>query len=165
MCIRDSPSVAGLAVDTTYMFTISTVNNVFGCNDPSAQSSLTGSVTISPEPSISLTPGGSDNLIICQGETISSTLGGVDIEWDITGYATGASIDPTQLPAGVQQSYISLPQIMEIIFAGNPANIDNGDIYSITVNGVPNSVTVGVGLNTFDSVSYTHLTLPTTERV
>ena len=31
--IFGDPAIPGLAVDTTYNFTISTVNNVFGCND------------------------------------------------------------------------------------------------------------------------------------
>ena len=46
--IFGDPAEAGLAVDTTFEFTISTVNNnVFGCNDPAAQVSATGSITIS----------------------------------------------------------------------------------------------------------------------
>ena len=86
LTIFGDPAVAGLAVDTVYGFTITTVNNAFGCNNPADQVSLTGSITIAPEAAISLTTG-NNNLIVCQGETVSSTQGGVDIEWDITGYA------------------------------------------------------------------------------
>ena len=148
-----NPAVVGLAVDTVYGFTITTVNNAFGCNNPADQVSLTGSITIAPEAAINLTTG-SNNLIVCQGETVSSTQGGVDIEWDITGYALGATVGAGQLPQGVNSSYTEIPQITEITFAGNPANFDDTDIYRITVNGVVNSVTVnaGAGLDTFASI-------------
>ena len=89
--IFGDPTIAGLAADTVFGFTITTVNNAFGCNDPASQVSLTGSVTIAVEPSINLTSG-SSNLAVCVGETVSSTQGGVDIEWDITGFALGASV-------------------------------------------------------------------------
>ncbi|MGA0317018.1 MAG: PKD domain-containing protein [Flavobacteriaceae bacterium] len=153
LSIFGDPTVAGLAVDTTYGFTVSTVNNAFGCNDPAVQVSSTGSVTITPEPSIALTLG-SDNLIICQGETVSSTQGGIDIEWDITGYALGASIGAGQLPNGVLSSYTEIPQITEINFGGDPATFDDTDEYSITVNGIINTVTVSAadGLNSFDAI-------------
>ena len=151
--IFGDPAVAGLAVDTTYNFTISTINNAFGCNDPAAQVSATGSITIALEPSIAITSG-SNNLIICRTETISSTQGGNDIEWDITGFALGASIGAGQLPAGVQSTYNEIPQITEITFGGNPADFDDNDIVRITVNGVINEVTVnaGAGLDTFDAI-------------
>ena len=120
------------------------MNNAFGCNDPASQVSLTGSVTIAVEPSINLTSG-SSNLAVCVGETVSSTQGGVDIEWDITGFALGASVGPTQLPNGIDASYTEIAQITEITFAGNAANFDDNDIYRITVNGIQNDVRVDVG--------------------
>ena len=104
LTIFGNPSIPGLAVDTTYNFTISTVNNVFGCNDPATQISATGSITIAMESALALTSG-SNNLTVCRTETISSTQGGVDIEWDVTGYALGASVGAGQLPAGVQSSF------------------------------------------------------------
>ena len=119
-------------MDTTFSFTITTVNNAFGCNDPASQVSATGSITIAVEPSIVLTSG-SANLTICRSETISSTQGGVDIEWEISGFALGASVSPTQLPNGVDASYTEIPQITEITFNGNQANLDDNDIYRITV--------------------------------
>ena len=67
-------SDTGLAVDTTYNFTVSTVNNVFGCNDPAAQVSATGSITVAMESALAITSG-SDNLTVCRTETISSTQG------------------------------------------------------------------------------------------
>ncbi|MDB4227388.1 hypothetical protein N9799_01110 [Flavobacteriaceae bacterium] len=153
LTIFGDPAVAGLAVDTVFGFTITTVNNVFGCNNPADQVSLTGSITIAPEAAISLTTG-NNNLIVCQGETVSSTQGGVDIEWDITGYALGATVGAGQLPQGINSSYTEIPQITEITFAGNPGNFDDTDIYRITVNGVINTVTVnaGAGLDTFASI-------------
>ena len=84
--IFGDPTVAGLAADTVFGFTVTTANNAFGCNDPATQVSATGSITIAIEPSITLTSG-SNNLTICRSETISSTQGGVDIEWDISGFA------------------------------------------------------------------------------
>ena len=97
---------------------------------------------------------GSANLTICRSETISSTQGGVDIEWDISGFALGASVSPTQLPNGIDASYTEIPQITEITFNGNEANLDDNDIYRITVNGIQNDVTVdgGGGINTFESI-------------
>ena len=105
------------------------------------------------ESAIALTSG-SNNLTVCRTETISSTQGGVDIEWDVTGYALGATVGAGQLPAGVQSSFNEIPQITEITFGGNAANLDNTDIYRITVNGVVNNVTVnaGTGLNTFNAI-------------
>ena len=143
----------GLAADTVFGFTITTVNNAFGCNDPSSQVSATGSITIAVEPSIALTSG-SANLTMCRSETISSTQGGVDIEWDISGFALGASVSPTQLPNGIDASYTEIPQITEITFNGNEANLDDNDIYRITVNGIQNDVTVDVGggVNTFETI-------------
>ena len=35
--IFGDPTVAGLAADTVFGFTITTVNNAFGCNDPASQ--------------------------------------------------------------------------------------------------------------------------------
>ena len=81
-------------------------------------------------------------MTICRTETISSTQGGVDIEWDITGFALGATVGAGQLPAGVQSTYDVIPQITEITFAGNPALFDDNDVVRITVNGVINEVTV-----------------------
>jgi len=153
LTIFGDPAVVGLAVDTVYGFTITTVNNAFGCNNPADQVSLTGSITIAPEAAISLTTG-NNNLIVCQGETVSSTQGGVDIEWDITGYALGATVGAGQLPQGVNSSYIEIPQITEITFAGNPANFDDGDVYRLEVNGVTINVPVNVGggVNTFEAL-------------
>ena len=93
-------------------------------------------------------------LTVCRTETISSTQGGVDIEWDITGFALGASVGVGQLPAGVQSTYDVTPQITEITFAGNPADFDDNDEVRIIVNGVINEVTInaGAGLNTFDAI-------------
>ena len=81
---------------------------------------------------------------MCRFETVSSTQGGVDIEWDITGYALGASVGAGQLPQGIQSSYTEIPQITEITFAGNPLNFDDTDIYRMTVNGVVINVAVDV---------------------
>ena len=124
--IFGNPAVVGLAANTVYQYEISTVNNAFGCNDPATQVSKTGSITITPQPSINLTSGSAD-LTICSGETVSSTLGGVDIEYDITGYALGATVSATSLPTGINTSYTAIPQITEISFAGNVANIDDND--------------------------------------
>ena len=151
--IFGDPTIAGLAADTVFGFTITTANNAFGCNDPASQVSATGSITIAVEPSIALTSG-SANLTICRSETISSTQGGVDIEWDISGFALGASVSPTQLPNGIDASYTEIPQITEITFNGNEANLDDNDIYRITVNGIQNDVRVDVGggINTFETI-------------
>jgi hypothetical protein len=144
--IFGSPTVAGLAVDTAFNFTINTVNNAFGCNDPAVQDSESGIITVALQPAINLTPGGgSSDLIVCSGETIFATQGGTDIEYDITGYALGASIPQAQLPPGVQSSFTEIPQITQITFAGNEANFDDADVYRITVNGVVNDVSVDVG--------------------
>ena len=45
-------------------------------------------------------------------------------------------------------------QITEITFNGNEANLDDNDIYRITVNGIQNDVAVdlGGGVNTFESI-------------
>ena len=45
-------------------------------------------------------------------------------------------------------------KITEITFNGNQANLDDNDIYRITVNGVVNnvSVDVGGGVNTFETI-------------
>ena len=151
--IFGNPAVVGLVANTVYQYQISTVNNAFGCNDPATQVSKTGSITITPQPSINLTSGSAD-LTICSGETVSSTLGGVDIEYDITGYALGATVSATSLPTGINTSYTAIPQITEISFAGNFANIDDNDNYQIIVNGITSTVTVSaaLGLDTFASI-------------
>ena len=151
--IFGNPAVVGLVANTVYQYQISTVNNAFGCNDPATQVSKTGSITITPQPSINLTSGSAD-LTICSGETVSSTLGGVDIEYDITGYALGATVSATSLPTGINTSYTAIPQITEISFAGNVANIDDNDNYQIIVNGITSTVTVSaaLGLDTFASI-------------
>ena len=140
-----------MAVDTAFNFTISTVNNAFGCNDPAAQDSESGTITIAPEPTINIARGNAD-LTVCSGESILNTQAGFDIEWDVTGYALGASVsDTTVLPPGVQSSYTEIPQITQITFAGDELNFDDNDVYQITVNGIANnvSVDVGNGRNTF----------------
>ena len=151
--IFGSPTITGLAVDTAFNFTINTVNNAFGCNDPAVQDSESGIITVALQPAISLTPGrGSNDLRVCSGESIFTTQGGTDIEYDITGYALGASIPQAQLPPGVQSSFTEIPQITQITFAGNEANFDDTDVYRITVNGVVNDVSVDVGVNTFATI-------------
>ena len=91
-------------------------------------------------------PGGSDNLSICAGESISDTQGGNDIVWEIEGFATNASIDTavTPLPPGVIQNYNEVSQITDITFDAAPAEVDldNTDTYIITINGNARTVTV-----------------------
>ena len=124
--IAGDPAVPGLVADQVYTYTLTTQNSEFGCNLPANQQSVTGNITISPQPTITLLPGGSDNLSICSGESISDTQGGNDIVWEIQGFATNASIDTavTPLPPGVIQNYNEISQITEVTFdAGGPQKV------------------------------------------
>ena len=153
--IAGDPAVPGLVADTVYTYTLTTQNSEFGCNLPANQQSVTGNITISPEPTITLLPGGSDNLSICAGESISDTKGGNDIVWEIEGFATNASIDTavTPLPPGVIQNYNEVSQITDITFDAAPAEVDldNTDTYIITINGNARTVTVDTGLPSIDT--------------
>ena len=153
--IAGDPAVPGLVADQVYTYTLTTQNSEFGCNLPANQQSVTGNITISPEPTITLTSG-SDNLSICSGESISATQGGDDIVWEIEGFATNASIDTavTPLPPGVIQSYNEISQITEITFdAGGPAEglLDDTDTYEITINGNTRTVAVDTGVPSIDT--------------
>ena len=153
--IAGDPAVPGLVADQVYTYTLTTQNSEFGCNLPANQQSVTGNITISPEPTITLTSG-SDNLSICSGESISATQGGDDIVWEIEGFATNASIDTavTPLPPGVIQSYNEISQITEITFdAGGPAEglLDDTDTYEITINGNTRTVAVDTGAPSIDT--------------
>ena len=154
--IAGDPAVPGLVADQVYTYTLTTQNSEFGCNLPANQQSVTGNITISPQPTITLLPGGSDNLSICSGESISDTQGGNDIVWEIQGFATNASIDTavTPLPPGVIQNYNEISQITEVTFdPGGPAEglLDNTDTYIITINGNPRTVAVDTGLPSIDT--------------
>ena len=150
--IAGDPAVPGLIADTVYTYTLTTQNSEFGCNLPANQQSVTGNITISPQPTITLTSG-SDNLSICADESISATQGGVDIVYEIDGFATNASIDiaVTPLPPGVNQNYNEISQITEITLTGNEADLDNTDTYILTINGNARTVTVDTGAPSIDT--------------
>ena len=150
--IAGDPAVPGLIADTVYTYTLTTQNSEFGCNLPANQQSVTGNITISPQPTITLTSG-SDNLSICADESISATQGGVDIVYEIDGFATNASIDTavTPLPPGVNQNYNEISQITEITLTGNEADLDNTDTYILTINGNARTVTVDTGVPSIDT--------------
>ena len=50
--IAGDPAVVA---DQVYTYTLTTQNSEFGCNLPANQQSVTGNITISPEPTITLT--------------------------------------------------------------------------------------------------------------
>ena len=56
--IAGDPAVPGLVADQVYTYTLTTQNSEFGCNLPANQQSVTGNITISPQPTITLLPGG-----------------------------------------------------------------------------------------------------------
>ena len=142
--ISGDPAVVGLVADRVYTYTITTQNSEFNCNLPANQQSVTGNITISPEPTITLLAPGNNNLPVCANESISDANGGSNLIWEIEGFATNASIDETvtPLPPGVNQSYNEISQITEITFTGNEANFVDAETYIITINGIARTITV-----------------------
>ena len=125
--IQGDPAVVGLAATTVYTYTIATVNSDFACNNPADQATVTGNITIDPEPTITLTSG-DDTPDICVNEAI-----GTDIVYTIAGFATNASIATTVVN-----------QISTITLGGVDADVaaNNGRSYVITINAVNYTYTV-----------------------
>ena len=125
--IQGNPAVVGLAATTVYTYTIATVNSDFACNNPADQATVTGNITIDPEPTITLTSG-SNTPQICLNEAI-----GTDIVYTIAGFATNASIETTVIS-----------QISTITLGGVDADVlnNNGIPYVITINAVNYTYTV-----------------------
>ena len=141
--VSGDPVVPGLITETVYTYTITTQNSEFGCNLPGDQQTVSGRVTIFPEPTITLISG-NDPLDICLGETVlESTTGNTNIVYEITGFATNATITPTTgLPPGLIGSFQESPTTVEISITGDELNLDPGDRYTITINGSARNVDI-----------------------
>ena len=112
--ISGTPTVSG----GPFNFTVTT-------DGPCQESSLTGTITVNADATISLSsPAGSDNQTICEESSINN------IVYQIGGGATGATV--TGLPDGVTGNYNSGTGILTI--SGNPT-ISGQFSYTVTADG------------------------------